>query len=263
MRLLNQFTIGTRLLGLTLFLSVTMLITGLSGLWGIRQATETLSQAYEGSQTAIDQLQEVRYHQATVRNLIQEARMSGDAFAAQEWFDKADKRIRAVSETLQAYGKRPMSPEEKRLFDHYSATRMKYGQEGINPIRDMLAAEDLERAAEHYKNVLLPATAQVDEATEALITHVKNNAQVVRKKIASQSEVLQAVSMAIMAIGLIMSVVLSLFIRRSIVASTAELERASHQFAKGDLSDQARLQGRDELAQVGRSFNAMASAFSA
>jgi len=96
-----------------------MLATGLSGLWGIRQATQTLSQAYEDSQTAIDQLQEVRYNQATVRNLVQEARMSGDAFAAQEWFDKADKRIRAISEAIQAYGQRPMSPEEKKLFDHY------------------------------------------------------------------------------------------------------------------------------------------------
>jgi methyl-accepting chemotaxis protein len=262
MRLLNRFTIGARLLGLTLFLSLMMLATGLSGLWGIRQATVTLSQAYEGSQAAIDQLQEIRYHQASVRNLIQEARMSGDAFAAQEWFDQADKRIRIVSETIQAYGQRPMSAEEKKLFDHYAATRMKYGLEGIAPLRDMLAAEDLDRAAAHFKNVLQPATAQVDEATDALIAHVKKNAQATREKIAGQSEVLQAVSMAIMAIGLILSVILSLLIRRSIVASTAELERASHQFAKGDLSDQARLPGQDELAQVGRSFNQMAAEFS-
>ena len=262
MRLLNRFTIGGRLLGLTLFLSLMMLATGLSGLWGIRQATVTLSQAYEGSQAAIDQLQEVRYHQASVRNLIQEARLSGDAFAAQEWFDQADKRIRLVSETIQAYGQRPMSAEEKKLFDHYAATRMKYGREGVEPLRDMLAAEDLDRAAAHFKNVLQPATAQVDEATDALIAHVKKNAQATREKIAGQSEVLQAVSMAIMAIGLILSVILSLLIRRSIVASTAELERASHQFAKGDLSDQARLPGQDELAQVGRSFNQMAAEFS-
>ncbi len=262
MRLLNRFTIGARLLGLTLFLSVMMLATGLSGLWGIRQATQTLSQAYELSQTAIDQLQEVRYNQATVRTMIQEARMSGDAFAAQEWFDKVDKRIRAVSETIQAYGQRPMSPEEKKLFDHYSATRMKYGQEGIAPIRDMLSAEDFDRAAEHYKRVLLPATAQVDEATDALIAHLKKDAKTTREKIAGQSEVLQAVSMVIMGIGLILSVILSMLIRRSIVASAAELERASHQFAKGDLSDQARKQGRDELAQVGRGFNEMAVEFS-
>ncbi len=188
--------------------------------------------------------------------------MSGDAFAAQEWFDQADRRIRAISETIQAYGQRPMSAEEKKLFEHYAATRMKYGREGVEPLRDMLAAEDLDRAAEHFKNVLQPATSRVDEATDALIAHVKNNAQATREKIAGQSEVLQAVSMVIMAIGLILSVILSLLIRRSIVASTAELERASHQFAKGDLSDQARLPGQDELAQVGRSFNQMAAEFS-
>lgn len=229
---------------------------------GHTQASETLSQAYEGSQTAIDQLQEVRYHQASVRNLIQEARMSGDAFAAQEWFDKADKRIRAVSEIIQAYGQRPMSPEEKKLFDHYAATRLRYGQEGINPIRDMLAAEDFDRATEHYRNVLLPSTAQVDEATDALIAHVKHDARATRERIASRSEVLQAVAMVTMAVGLIMSVLLSLLIRRSIVTCTKELERATRQFAKGDLSEQVRLHGRDELAQVSRGFNEMAGEFS-
>ena len=262
MRLLNQFTIGARLLGLTLFLSVMMLATGLSGLWGIRQATETLSQAYEVSQTAINQLQEIRYQQANARYLVLGASLSGDAFAAQEWFDQVDKRIRAVGELIQSYGQRAMSPEEKRLFDQYSATRMRYGLEGIAPIRDMLAAEDFDRAAEHYKNVLQPATTQVDEATDALIAHVKKEAQATREKIAGQSEVLQAVSTVIMAIGLIMSVVLSLLIRRSIVTSTGELERAMHQFAKGDLSDQVHLDGRDELAHVGRGFNEMAGEFS-
>ncbi|MGQ9860765.1 MAG: methyl-accepting chemotaxis protein [Thiobacillaceae bacterium] len=261
-RLLNQFTIGTRLLGLTLFLSVMMLVTGLSGLWGIRRATETLTQTYEASQSAIDQLQDIRYQQATIRNLIQEARLSGDAFAAQEWFDEADKRIRVVSELIQSFGQRSMPPEEKRLFDQYADMRMRYGVEGIAPIRDMLAAEDFDRAAEHFKTVLQPATAQLDKATNALIAYVKKEAQGTREKIAAQSEALQAVSMAVMAIGLIMSVILSLLIRRSIVSSTGELERASQQFATGDLSDQVRIDGRDELARLGRSFNAMAGEFS-
>ncbi len=262
MRLLNQYTIGTRLLGLTLFLSAMMLITGLSGLWGIRQATVTLADAYEGSQAAIDQLQEVRYRQANVRNLVQEARMSGDAFAAQEWFDKVDKQIRVISESLQAFGQRPMTPEAKQFYDRYMATRMKYGQEGIAPIRDMLLAEDFERAAAHHKDIIQPATVQLDEATEALIGHLKKEAQAARDRIAGQSELLQAVSLGVMAVGLILSVLLSLAIRRSIVVSASELERAAQQFAKGDLSDQARLPGRDELAQVGRSFNEMAIEFS-
>jgi len=139
---------------------------------------------------------------------------------------------------------------------------MKYGREGIEPIRDMLASEDFERAAQHHKDEIQPATAQVDAATDALIAYVKKDAQAVREKMAGRSEVLQAVSMVILAIGLILSVILSLLIRRSIVATAAELECASRQFAKGDLGKQARLQGRDELVQVGRRFNEMAVEFS-
>lgn len=262
MRMLNKFSLGSRLMGLTLFLSAMMLIIGLSGLWGIRQATVTLAEAYEDSQTIIDDLHEVRYRQAYIRNLLQEARLSGDAFAVQEWFDKIDQQIRIINETLQDLSQRPMTPATRQLYDRYTATRLEYGQEGIVPMRDLLLAEDFERAAAHHKDVIQPKAIQFDEATETLISHLKKETQAVRTRIAGQSELLQAISLGVMAVGLILSVLLSLAIRRSIVDSASELKRAAQQFAKGDLSDQARLPGSDELAQVGRSFNAMAAEFS-
>lgn len=262
MNALNRYTIGARLLGLTLFLAVMMLATGASGLWGMRQATHEISKGYEDSQTAIDLLQEIRYRQANVRNLIQEARMAGDAFAAIEWFDKADRQIRIISETIQTLGQRPMTAEEKKLFDAYVSARQKYGQEGVIPLRDMLAAEDMQRAAEHFQKVLQPDARQLDAATDALIAQVKAQAKTTRQAITRRIEVLQGAVLVIMAVGLILAVALSMLIRRSIVASTQELTRASQRFAQGDLSDQVHLQGRDELAQVGRGFNDMASAFS-
>ncbi|MCU0842413.1 MAG: methyl-accepting chemotaxis protein [Thiobacillaceae bacterium] len=260
--MLNRYTIGTRLLGLTLFLSAMLLATGLTGIWGIRQATDNLSRIYEEHRLAIEQLNLVRYNQAKVRTLVQEARMSGDAFAAQEWFDKVDREVRVISETIEAYGKRAMAAEEKRLYDEYVAARMNYGREGLMPIRDMLAAEDTEAAAAHYKNVLLPATEKVAAATDALIGQLEQSARQARDRTQSRSEVLQTVSLATMAIGLVLSVVLSLLIRRSITHSANELERAARQFAKGDLSDRARLEGNDELARVARGFNQMALDFS-
>ncbi len=258
----NRYTIGARLLGLTLFLSAMLLITGLSGIWGIRQATDTLSTLYEDNQAAVMQLNTVRYSQARARNLVQEARMSGDAFAAQDWFDKVDKEIRIVSEILDAYGKRPMSAAEKQLFDQYMAARLKYGQEALLPIRDMLSAERFDEAARHYKEILDPAGNQVSAATDALIDFLQQSAHTNRDLIHQRSDWLQIVSLATMAIGLVLSVLLSLMIRRSITRSTGELERAAQEFAKGDLSGQVQLKQQDELAQVGHSFNQMAQEFS-
>lgn len=261
MQLLNRFTIGMRLLALTLFLAIILLITGMSGLWGMHLAAQEIAQGYEDSQMAIDLLQEIRYRQANVRNFIQEARMAGDAFAAQEWFDKADQHIRIINETIELLKQRPMSAREKELLDAYLATRMKYGQEGVIPLRDMLAAEDLQRASEHFRQVLQPATARLDAASDALIAQVKAQAKTTRQTINDRIAVLQKVVLVIMVLGILLSVATSLAIRRSIVASSQELRRIAQRLAQGDLSEQTRLHGKDELAEVARGFNEMVSAF--
>lgn len=261
-QILNRYTIGTRLLGLTLFLSIMMLATGLTGIWGIRQATQAISTIYDQNVSAINDMQLVRHKQMRIRNLALEARLGTDAFLAQEKFDEIDKEIRAITEKLNAYGQRNMPDEEKALFEKYSASRMKFGQEGLMKLRDLYTLENWQGADQHYKNIVNPTFAAASDDTDALINYQLQAAQSARDKITTLSTTLLGAAIATMAAGLVLSIFLSLAIRHSIVRCASGLEQAAGRLAKGDLTGMANVVGKDELSRVAAAFNRMSEEFS-
>ncbi len=262
LKFLNNVSIGTRLLGLTLFLALMLLVVGAAGVWGLRQAAQTASRIYDQDIVALNQLQEVRYSQVLVYRLILEARLSADAFVAQEKFDGIDKITAHITEGLNTYGKRAMSPTEKALFDAYLLARKGFGMEGLMPMRDFLSAENFSDADQHYKTTMLEKYEKVSETTNGLIDFYSKSAQADHEHLGRLTQVIQIASFIIIAAGLTLSILLSLVIRRSILESTLELKRATEDFAKGDLSRRTVPHGTDELAQVASGFNLMASEIS-
>ncbi len=261
MGFLNNLKIGTRLIALTIITSALLLIVGVSGLWGMHQSSEALSQVYDRHLLSINQLQQVRVTQYQIRNDIFRARLSGDSFAAQEIFDQVDKRIRSISESLDAYQKQPLSVEEKALLEKYIAARMNFGVNGINAMRDLLNAEDFEGADQLSKDVMDPAFVNVQATTDALIDSLTQEAGAYRAKTERLAKILDTVAIVLVVVGLVLTVALGLVIRFSIVRGATHLEKAATLLAQGDLTSNVNLPGKDELAQVANAFNRMSSEF--
>ena len=261
MRFLNNLKIGTRLIVLTVITSALLLVIGLSGIWGMHLSSKALSQVYDRHLLSINQLQQVRVTQYQIRNDIFQARLSGDSFAAQEIFDQVDKRIRTISESLEAYQKQDLSAEEKALLEKYLAARLNFGVNGINKMRDLLNAEDFEAADQHSKEVMDPTFNAAQAATDALIDHLTKEAGAYREKTERLAKIIQTAAIAMVVIGLVLAIALGLVIRLSIVHGAMHLEKAATLLAQGDLTSQANLPGRDELAQVASAFNRMSSEF--
>jgi methyl-accepting chemotaxis protein len=261
MQFLNNMKIGTRLIALTVITSALLLLVGLSGIWGIQQGSQALAQVYDRHLLSINQLQQVRVTQFQIRNDIFQARLSGDSFAAQEIFDGIDKRIRTISESLEAYQKQALSPQEKELLEKYLAARMNFGLNGIGKMRDLLNAEDFDGADAHSKEVMDPSFATVQATTDALIDHLTGEAGAYREKTDHLAKMLNVVTIAFVIIGLALSIALGLVIRFSIVRGATHLEKAATRMAQGDLDGNVQLPGRDELAQVANAFNRMSQEF--
>jgi len=262
MNLLNNLKIGTRLIALTIITSALLLAVGLVGVWGIQQSSKALSQVFDRHLTSINELQGVRVSQFQIRNDIFEARLAGDAFVAQEKFDQIDKRIRQISESLDAYQKQPLSVQEKQLLDAYLAARMEFGVKGINKMRDLLSGEDLDGADKLSREVMTPTFAAVLKATDALIDHLTSEAGAYRQQVESLAKILNLAAIIGVAIGLALSIALGLVIRRSIMHGVASLEAAATRMAQGDLTVNVKVSGNDEFAQVAGAFNHMSNEFS-
>ncbi|MDP2834882.1 MAG: methyl-accepting chemotaxis protein [Pseudomonadota bacterium] len=262
MNLLNNLKIGTRLIALTIITSALLLAVGLVGVWGIQQSSKALTQVFDRHLTSINELQGVRVGQFQIRNDIFEARLAGDAFVAQEKFDQIDKRIRQISEALDAYQKQPLSVQEKQLLDTYLAARMAFGVKGINKMRDLLSGEDLAGADKLSREVMAPTFAAVLKATDVLIDHLTSEAGAYRQQVESLAKILNLAAIIGVAIGLALSIALGLVIRRSIMHGVASLEAAATRMAQGDLTVKAKVSGNDEFAQVAGAFNHMSNEFS-
>ena len=261
MGFLNNLKIGTRLIALTLITTALLMLIGLGGIWGLHQSAQALSQVYDRHLLSINQLQQVRVTQYQIRNDIFQARLSGDSFAAQEIFDKVDKRIRTIAESLEAYQKQQLSQEEKALLEVYLKARLKFGMEGISGMRDLLNAEDFEGADQHSKDVMDPTFNAAQAATDALIDHLTQEAGAYRTKTEHLAKTIQTAAIAVVVVGLILAIALGLVIRRSIVHGALHLEQAATLLAQGDLTSHANLPGKDELAQVAGAFNRMSREF--
>ena len=261
MRFLNNLKIGTRLIVLTVITTALLLLVGLTGIWGMQQSSRALSQVYDRHLLSINQLQQVRVNQFQIRNDIFKARLSADSFAAQEIFDGIDKRIRTISESLDAYQKQDLSAEEKTLLEKYLAIRLSFGRDGISKMRDLLNAENFKGADTHGKEVLDPAFTKVQAATDALIDHLTKEAGAYRQKTEHLARILNTAAIAFVVVGLVLAIALGLVIRLSIVHGAMHLEKAASCLAQGDLSSNVQLPGSDELAQVAKAFNHMSGEF--
>lgn len=261
MNYLNNLKIGTRLIALTVVTSSLLLLGGLLGGWGLQQASEALTQVYDRHLLSINQLQKVRLTQFQIRNDIFKARLAHDSFAAQEIFDQVDKRIRTISESLDAYQKQPLSAEETKMLKAYLAARMDFGVNGIGKMRDLLNSENFEESDQHAKNVMDPTFERVLVATDNLIDHLTQEAGAYRERTEKLTQLLKLIYGVGVAIGLILSIAFGLIIRKSILRGASDLKKAASQLAQGDLTGNATVTGKDEFAQVATAFNHMSHEF--
>jgi methyl-accepting chemotaxis protein len=261
MDFLNNIKIGTRLIALTIVTSSLLLFGGLLGGWGLQQSSQALAEVYDRHLLSINQLQQVRLTQFQIRNDIFQARLSNDGFAAQEIFDQVDKRIRTISESLEAYRQQPLSAEEQKLLDAYLATRQNFGVNGIGKMRDLLNGEKFEEADSHSIEVMDPAFAQVLLATDALIDHLTGEAGAYRERTENLTRVLKLVYGIGVAFGLLLSIAMGLIIRQSIVRGANNLQAAATQLSQGDLTGNVKISGKDEFTQVASAFNHMSHEF--
>ncbi len=261
MRFLDNLKIGTRLIALTLITAGMLLVGGLLGGWGLYQSNQALTTVYDRHLLSINQLQQVRLTQFQMRNDIYQARLAQDGFVAQEIFDQVDRRIRTISESLEAYQAQTLSSKEQELLDAYMAARIDFGVNGIEKMRDLLNGELFEEADQHSKEVMDPAFARVLAATDALIDHLTNEAGSYRQNTERLAKVLMTLYIVGIGLGLAIAIALGLVIRASIVRGADALSTGAARLAQGDLTGNVPVHGKDEFALVAGAFNRMSGEF--
>lgn len=261
MRLLLNMSIRAKLATAVLSAVVLMIAIGIAGLWGTHNATVAAQSIYENRLTAIDTLNSVRNYQNQIRINLLVARQVGDSFEIMAYVDKVNSNIFKIAGLLEAYQKRISDPTEKQLLDAFIKARLNFGRTGVMPMIDLLQADKFADADKLRKEVMDPAFKTASDAIDDLIKYQTDAAQAQFEKISKDAKIIRIGSIASIVLGALLALVMGTFIARAINRGVAELVRSSARLADGDLTTHATLEGQDELARVGASFNQMTEQF--
>lgn len=262
MSLIKNLKIRTKLNILVIFASLLMVAIGTTGLLGINISNSALSSVYNEKLLYIIQLNEVRDHQMQVRTELLEAGLERDGFEILARIDKVRSSLFQIETILGEYNKHAMSAEEKKLADAFMAERMDYGRNGVIPIIDLLQAEKFDQVQKLRKDIMNPGYAKASVGIDALIQLQVDAAKKEYERVEKTTKIIRIIAIATIVIGLSLSIVLGLIITRSVNSGVRELAVTAKKLANGELTARVNWNSTDELGDVGRAFNQMATEFS-
>ncbi|HUX91246.1 MAG TPA: methyl-accepting chemotaxis protein [Gallionellaceae bacterium] len=262
MDLIKNLKIRTKLNILVIFASLLMVAIGTTGLLGINISNSALSSVYHEKLLYIIQLNEVREQQMQVRTELLEAGLERDAFEILGRIDKVRSSMFKIETILGEYSKHAMSADEKKMVDAFMAGRLDYGRNGVLPIMELLQAEKFEQVQKLRKDIMNPGYAKASEGIDALIQLQVEAAKEEFERVENTTRIIRITAIASIIIGLTLSIALGLIITRSVNYGVRELAKTASKLANGELAARVDWDSTDELGDVGRAFNQMATEFS-
>jgi methyl-accepting chemotaxis protein-1 (serine sensor receptor) len=245
---LRSLRIGPRLglaFGLVLVLLAAVCAVGIQGSGRIHAELKTI---YEDRTLPIQQIGKI--DALMLRNRILVMEMLRDPAALPGLDSQLQANIGEVTSTWKAYMATQLTPEEKRLADAFTEVRGKYVREGLLAARDALKAGEPERAQTLYGERIVPMGALAKEGIDRLI---KLQLDVAAQSYAHAGETRASVLFWTLGAGgaaALLAMVAGWLSTRSITTPMREAVALAETVAAGDLRSQARVQGRDEAAQL-------------
>ncbi len=262
MDLIKNLKIRTKLNILVVFASLLLVVTGITGLVGINISNSALSSVYNDKLAHIIQLNEVRDNQNRIRAELLEAGRETDGFEILAHIDKVRSGMFKIETNLTEYNKRVPNAVEKKMMDEFMARRLDYGRNGVLPIIDLLQAEKFEQAQKISTEIMVPGFNKASDSIDALIQLQVDEAKKEYERVEKLTKIIRVAAIASIIIGLVLSIALGLIITRSVNCGVRELAKTAAKLANGELTARVDWNSTDELGDVGRAFNQMASEFS-
>ncbi len=269
MNLLQNFTIKTRLVVLVTLAAVLMIAIGLMGLNGMRQANESLNTVYNDRLVPTGQISRILEMMQDNRTQLLLSLQHDPAGAFATMHDHPiDMHLKVAEENIDKIGAEwkefmasYLTEEEKKLAEHFAATRGVFVNEGLRPVIASLKAGRFHEANTTLLTRANPTFYTANTAAEKLLQLQLDVAQEEYAKAEAEYNLIRnaAITLILVAIGL--STLLAWATIGGIGRAVTELERASGQMAEGNLTTRADYQAKDELGRVASAFNRMGERF--
>ena len=256
---MSQFKISTRLNFLIAALLFVLLAVGWVGQQGVRDANEGLRTVYADRTVPLGHLQEVQRLVLSCRGVVARSMAVG----TQDDFAKDAERIRQdiaeVARVWKAYRSTTFTEQEEVVAKAFEAAWSAYLAGYLKPAEEGLVSGNLLAIRELMFDQDEPLYAAVRKEITALTTLQLQVAKQEYEDAVSRYEVSRLLSWGIFILGAAFAVGFGWLLVRGINKGLGSAIDAANAVAQGDLTRAIQVQGKDEVAQLLQSLQAMQS----
>jgi len=266
-----NFSIKTKLLGITSVLLFLMVIIGAIGLVGFRQSNQALENVFQvnmknsGLLSKIDGLMRANRIQLLL-SLQHDPKSDVSSlidYPASANADLIKKNVANINQIWKEYESSLTEKTSRDLADAFHKDRVKFVKEGLEPALNAVMANDYREAYRLTFDVVNPSIQKANKSMEALMQHEVDRAKSAQEKSQSQYTMFRNIIVGSILGALVGGLMLSMLIGGSIGRSSVLLKDIAAQLASGNLTVRATVTSRDELGVIGESFNQIANTLQA
>ena len=257
MNFIKNLKIGPRLFMAFFTVLLLMVIVSITGFLGISKVSDRLRSVYEDRTVPVGQLAEIQYN--FVRNRV--LTMDMLARPTPENIEKRSTEMKAnlarSAELLKSYGETTLTSDEAAAFKEFQTLREAYNRDGVVPVRDAIAAGNMDAAQKAYLEVIAPRSPAIEALLKKLV-----NIQVTAGKedfdsaMGTVKSVDLTVILATLA-AIVVGALLAWGITASITKPVGIALKLAEAVAAGDLTQDITVEGKDELATLVQALGAM------
>ncbi|MYN26485.1 methyl-accepting chemotaxis protein [Duganella levis] len=258
-----KVTIKFRLIATMALLGLLIVITGLSGLYGMQKVNLSLQDANDNTMPSAIAIGESQLALARSRLALDRVTMHPELPDSGKTLARAESFMTASDKAWARYLALPQNDEEKRLSDQMDKDRKAFADQGFMPLVRALNAKDTVLADKITMTVMQPLFAKLSESAQALSEfQSKSNTRQYDASQALYSTQRWLTGGAIVG-GLVLMLAAAVSLLRSILVPIRESVTHFARMADGDLSNRIDVRGNDEMTELMRALEGMQSKLAA
>ncbi len=246
----KSLTIRARLIVLLGFMSLTLIVIGALGIYGMSQNNQGLLNVYEHRTVPIGQI-------ANIRNLLMRNRMLALNAANEPTPDviadnarRIDQNVQQVTRLWNEYTASDLSTEERALADEFESARRVFLDRGLMSAMTALQAGRLEEGINTAFDVMEPAFEPLVASADRLMQIQLDGAAREYENATAVYSLVRGVTIGAVVLCLLLAMVVGSLIIRAIVRPLDMAVRVANAIAEGDLTQRIEARSNDETGML-------------
>jgi methyl-accepting chemotaxis protein-1 (serine sensor receptor) len=252
----KNLSIKARLIFLTALLAVVAIVVGIVGLVNQSATNAALGTVYNDRVVPLDQLTRVLSLMQQNQNAISVAVVANEANNDQT-ITEVEARIQAITDTWKQYMATYLTPKEKQLAEAFIGKRTEFVERGLKPALAALRSHDEEAARAVVKGPLKQQFMDAQAGMQSLIQLQVDVAKQQYDAALARYENARNLSITLLVIGALSGIGVAALLIRGIGAALDQALRLARSVAAGDLTQNVRIERRDEIGHLLEALQAM------